>query len=177
MTDVRKYAEALFLLADEEGILQKVLDDLSAVNTVLSESPEYTNILDTPALPKEERFSLCEEAFGILNEYVKNVIKMLSSSHNTYAFSSLYKEYKRLYNEKCGIVEIEAVSAVARTESEKDRLAAALKAKLSKTVVIHNTVDKSILGGLIIRYDSLQLNGSVRRELERIEQGLRATAI
>jgi F-type H+-transporting ATPase subunit delta len=150
---------------------------MECVNAAITESPEYAGILDTPALPKDERLALCDKAFGGLNEYVLNVVKMLCSSHGAYAFPRIYKEFEKLYNDKCGIVEVEAVSAVALTESEKAKLERKLEAKLSKTVSIRNTVDAGILGGLIIRYNSLQLDGSVKTRLEKIERDLREVAI
>ena len=151
--------------------------DLLLVNSALADSSEYAKILDTPALSKEERLSLADEAFFGLHEYVVNVVKMLCTSHNLYTFSRLFREFSKLYNEKKGIVEVEAVSAVPLNESEKERLSESLKAKLSATVVIKNVVDESILGGLVIRYNSLQLDGSVKTRLERIERDLKEVVI
>ena len=177
MTDLSKYAKALFLLSEEEGVVQRVKDDLYTVYSALQISPEYAKILDTPALSKDERLSLIEEAFGTLDEYVKNVVKMLSVSHNVYAFSRLYSDFCKLYNEKLGIVDVEAISAVALSEEETARLKRTLETKLSKTVSIRNTVDKSILGGLVLRYDSVQLDGSVKARLEKTRQDLKKIVI
>ena len=177
MTILTKYAEALFLLSEEEGVTDGVVGDLAIVNSIVKDSPEYAKILDTPALPKEERLRLIDEAFGGLNEYVRNVIKMLSAEHNVYAFPRLFAEFTRLYNDRLGIVEVEAVSAVALTERRKARIKERLEKKLSKTVVIKNTVEKEILGGLILRYDSLQLDGSVKTRLEDIERELKSAAV
>ena len=174
---LEKYAQALFSLAEEENVMDKVFSDLCVVSAVLKESPEYAKIIDTPALPKEERLGLIDKAFGGLNEYVVNVLKMLCDGHNAYAFSRLFSEFTKLYNDKLGIVEVEAVSAVALTEGETERLKKALFTKLGKQVSIRNTVDKGILGGLILRYDSLQLDGSVKAGLEKIERGLKDAAV
>ena len=96
MTDLSKYAEALFSLCEEEGILEAVRADLDCVNRVLLESKDYARILDTPALSKDERHRLATEAFGGLNEYVLNIVKMLSSSHSLYAFDRLYRDFIKL---------------------------------------------------------------------------------
>ena len=177
MTDLSKYAEALFALCEEEGILDAVRTDLECVNSALLESKDYARILDTPALSKEQRHRLADETFGSLNEYVVNIVKMLCSSHSFYAFDRLYRVFMKLYNNKLGITEVEAVSAVSLTEAEKERLISALEAKLSSKVVIKNTVDESILGGLILRYNSLQMDGSVKTRLEKIERDLKTVVI
>ena len=72
---------------------------------------------------------------------------------------------------------MEAVSAVSLTDGEKERLITTLEAKLSCKVIIKNTVDESILGGLILRYNSLQLDGSVKTRLERIERDLKTVVV
>ena len=112
-----------------------------------------------------------------LDEYVSNVIKMLCIEHNVYAFPRLYADFMRLYNDRLGIVEVEAISATALTEEQQARIKKNLEKKLSKTVTVSNTVDESILGGLILRYDSIQLDGSVKTRLERIERGLKSAVI
>ena len=177
MTDLSKYADAIFLLAEEESTLETVREDLSTVNTVIENSPEYARILDTPALPKEERLGLIEEAFGGLSEYVKNLLKMLSAAHNAFLFPKLYLAFMKLYNEKLGILEVEAVTAVALSESERAKLSARLREKTGKKISIKNTVDPSILGGVVLRYDSLQLDGSVKTRLEKIEDGLKRVVV
>ena len=177
MTVLTKYAEALFLLSEEEGVTDTVREDLATVNLLIKESPDYAKILDTPALSKDERTRLIDEAFGGLNEYVSNLIKMLCIEHNVYAFPRLYADFMRLYNDKLGIVEVEAISATALTAEQRARIKEKLEKKLSKTVTVSNTVDESILGGLILRYDSLQLDGSVKTRLEKIERGLKSAVI
>lgn len=177
MTDLLKYADAIFLLAEEEGMLESVQKELETVNTVLRSNPEYSRILDTPALSKDERLKLIDAAFGTLGEYVQNLLKMLSTSHSTYAFPRLYSAFTKLYNEKKGIVSVEVISAVALTESERSKLKANLERKLCKKVEIINNVDKSILGGIVLRYDSLQLDGSVKTRLDNIERSLKSAAI
>ena len=56
MTAYNEYGRALFLIAEEEGRTSEIKDDLIAVYTVLKENPDYIKTLDTPAIPKSERF-------------------------------------------------------------------------------------------------------------------------
>ena len=63
MTDMKEYASALFLLCKEEGNIDTVAKELVTLKEVLKENPEYTKLLDTPAMKKEERLALAEAAF------------------------------------------------------------------------------------------------------------------
>jgi F-type H+-transporting ATPase subunit delta len=56
-----------------------------------------------------------------------------------------------------------------------------MKEKLAKmtgkTIIIKNTVDKSILGGVKLRYSGIQLDGSVKTRLDTFEKSLKNTVI
>ncbi len=177
MTDLSNYAEALFLIAEEDGCLDLVQSELCGVKAIIEENPDYTNILDTPALPKEERLRLVEEAFSSLSENVKNLIKILTEKRETHAFGRLYSDFLALYNKRMGIIPVEVISAVELSEEEKEKLCKKLSEKLSGSVVISNTVDKAILGGIILRYDSVQLDGSVKARLDKIAGSLRSAVV
>ena len=177
MTEVGKYAEAIFLIAEEDGSLEAIYDDLKTVDAVLSSNPEYINILDTPALPKEERLGLIKEAFSSLSENARNLIGILTEKRIMHTFTKLFRDFTRLYNEKAGILEAEVVSAVALSDNQISSLAEKLSKKLSKKVVIKNTVDKTILGGMLLRYDSVQLDASVKSRLDSFASGLKKVTI
>lgn len=177
MTDVMKYAEAMFLIAEEDGSLETVCEELLTVDTLLKENPEYAKILDTPALSKDERKRLSSEAFASLSLSVRNLVVILTERRAMHAFDKLYKEFLRLYNDKVGIVEAEAVSAVALTQGEIALLTEKLSKKLSKKVVVRNTVDRSLLGGMLLRYDSVQLDSTVRSKLDGFAEQLKKVTV
>ena len=53
----------------------------------------------------------------------------------------------------------------------------AMRAKLSrmtgKTVIVRNTVDPSVLGGVVLRYAGKQFDGSVKARLDALEKSLK----
>ena len=61
---IKAYGEALFSLAEELGETEAIMRDAQALATVLKTTPEYLKMLDTPALPREERISLIDTSFA-----------------------------------------------------------------------------------------------------------------
>ena len=55
MTGAKEYAKALFLLSEEEGESESVLSELEMLSELIKENSEYSKLLDTPALSKDER--------------------------------------------------------------------------------------------------------------------------
>ncbi|MBR5140763.1 MAG: ATP synthase F1 subunit delta [Clostridia bacterium] len=173
MTGKNEYASAIFELALEEGIAEAVRDDLELLAHIFKENPEYSKLLDTPALSKSERLALIDESFGSLNDYVKNLVKMLSEKHLSYTVLDLISTYTSLYDSHYGIERVEAVTAVKMTEAQTDALTKKLSNMTGKKIVIKNTVDEKILGGVIIRYNAIQLDGSVKSRLDSFAEKLK----
>ena len=172
MTDMKEYASALFLLAREEGMTALIYEELASLKSLLLENPDYVKLLDTPAMKKEERLALAETAFAGFSEYVRNVIMLLCEKHLAAGLPRLIDGYSALYDEECGILRAEAVTAVAMSDAQIKRLVAKLGAITGKTVVLKNTVDPTTLGGVKLRYAGNQLDGSIRAGLERFENAL-----
>ena len=177
MTDMKEYASALFLLCKEENTIDTVRAELDALKQVLAENPEYTKLLDTPAMKKEERLALAEVAFGGFSEYLLNVILILAERHLASGLPRLCDEFASLFDEERGILRAEAVTAVAMSDEQVVRLAEKLGERTGKTVIIKNTVDPAMLGGVKLRYGGTQLDGTVKASLDRFERALEGSVI
>ena len=173
----KEYADALFSLTEELGTTEGALSDARAVKEVLSQNPEYIKLLDTPALPVSEKLSLIDEAFGTVDGSLKNLIMMLCEKHSVYFFPKIAKEYELCYNEARGILTAEAISAQALSEDERVRLVGRLEEITGKKIILTERIDKSLLGGLVVRYGTRQLDGSLKTRLSAIEKSLKSTIV
>jgi F-type H+-transporting ATPase subunit delta len=66
------------------------------------------------------------------------------------------------------VAEVAVTSAVALSDTQRDRLAAALKKRLRKEVRMQCSVDAGLLGGAIVRCGDFVIDGSLRAGLERL---------
>ncbi|MBE6537144.1 MAG: ATP synthase F1 subunit delta [Ruminococcaceae bacterium] len=177
MSGALNYAEALFSLSEEMSISDGVLSDLTLASGILSEYPEYVKLLDTPAVSVTEKLPLIDEAFSSVADIVKNVIKILTEKHSVHLFFEIAKEYTVIYNESRGICTAEIITAVELTDSQTQKLKEKLENMTGKTIIIKNTVDKSILGGIKLRYLGKELDGTLKARLNAIEKSLKNTII
>ncbi len=177
MSGALEYAKALFLLTEECGTTERVFGEMELLRSLLSEQPDYTRLLDTPALSKEERLSLISESFGDLDENLVNLVKILAEGRCAHLIPKLCDSYTALYNEAHGILHAEAITAYPLTEEQTASIAKKLSEKTGKTVTVKNIIDKSTLGGVVLRYAGVQLDGSVKTRLDKFEDALRTTVI
>lgn len=177
MTDAREYGKALFLISEEDSTSDKILAQVKTADQLFSENPDYVKLLDSPAVPKEERTGLIDKAFLGFEECLINLIKIMTERRCVNQFGKAAEEFSSLYDRSRGIVRVEAITAVPMDKGHAAALTAKLTASLKKKVVLSNTVDPSILGGVKLRYAGVQLDGSIKTRLDKFEEALRSTVI
>jgi len=109
------------------------------------------------------------EAEKIILEFVA----VLTANNDLGKLKKIISEFGVVWNKEKGIVEAEITSA---SELSKDivKLLDDYIAKLSgaKEVIIKEKVDKSILGGVIMRYADKVLDGSLKTKIEELKSNL-----
>ena len=177
MADGKVYGEALFALAEECKNTDTVLADVSAADEIFKLNPQYVKLLDTPAVTKDEKLTLIDEAFVSFDENLRNLIKILCERHSVYSFGEVKKTFCELYDASRGIEHVEAVTAVPMTDEQIQKMSEKLAAATGKRIIMKNTVAPEILGGVKLRYAGTQLDGSVKTRLDKFESSLKNTVI
>lgn len=172
MTDLsREYAEALFALATETDQTKEYLDALDTAAALLEDNAEYVELLACPAIPRDERDTLLEQALGsVLPEQVLAFIQLLCAHGRIRSLADCIAQYRLLYQTAVAMSTAQVTSAVPLTEQEKEQLAAALTARMGRTVTLECAVDESLLGGLSVTIDGKVLDGSLRRRLHAVKE-------
>jgi F-type H+-transporting ATPase subunit delta len=60
------------------------------------------------------------------------------------------------------------ISAQQLSGDESSKLQAALERRLGRAVRLHPQIDKSLVGGAIVRYGDFVVDGSLRGRIERL---------
>lgn len=171
MQKSREYGEALFALATEYGACDEYNNALDTVSTVFKENPEYTDFLASPSIPKAERIEALETAFsGRVPEHIVSFLSILCERGRIREFSGCVREYKALLDASKNVSLAKVVSAVPLTDSQKEKLQIKLEKLSGQTVILDCSVDKSLLGGLIIETDGKTIDGSLKRRLYEVKE-------
>ena len=177
MINAVEYGRALFMLTEEAGNTEAVREDVIVLSAVLKENPDFTNLLDTPAVSKSERIGVVDTVFSSVDKNLINLVKILAERREAHCMLSVLDAYLAIYDEARGIERVEAITALPLTDSQKDRLKTKLEKQMGKKIIIENTVDSSILGGIKLRYMGIQLDSSLKTRLDSFERSLMETII
>ena len=169
---IRAYGEALFSLAEELGETEAVKRDAELLASVIASSPEYLKVLDSPALSREERLGLIDGSFSSLNKSLVNTAKLLTERRLAHALPKVIDAFVSTYEKSRGIERVEVISAIPLTDAQKSRLKEKLEGITKKQIIINNTHDPSLLGGMKLRYMGQEIDGSIKSKLDGFEKSL-----
>lgn len=168
-----RYAEALFQVGEESNSTEKLYNELKAVVDIINVNKEFSNILKSPIVSKKEKKTLITNIFGsTLDNEMLNFMKILADKDRLNLLANMEEAFKALLNDKNNILEGVAITAVPMNEGEVNELQAKLSAKYNKTVVLQNEVDKSILGGVLVRLGNEEIDGTVKNRLDKMKEQL-----
>ncbi len=179
MTEVgTNYGGALYVLAREEGISEAIHRELTALQESFRENPDFGILLATPSLTKVQRCQILDDSFGgKLHPYVLNFLKILTEKGYIRYFGDCCDAYTQRYYGDNGILPVTAVTAVAMTEAQVQKLTEKLQAITGKTVLLERKIDPAVLGGVRLSYDGQRLDDTVSHRLESLRTLLAKTVL
>ena len=170
----KTYGEALFEVAVEDGTLDSMLEEVEAVLEVLKSNEEYISILNHPRIPIEEKVSMIEEAFKekVSDELVGFLVTITEKGRFAEIESILSYFIERVWEEKkIGVACV--TSATELSEQQKKDIEEKLLATTSYVEFRMNyDVDKSLIGGMVIRIGDRVVDSSVKTKLETMAREL-----
>ena len=166
----RRYARAIFELAQEEGNTDQWSHQLALVRAVL-EQPEVQALFDDPFQTATRRM----EAAGLLGiegigPEAMNLVRLLVDSHRTKVIGQVVDQFEILADEAAGRVRATATTAVELASADRERLSKQLTDNLGKEVRLDVKVDPAILGGLVLQVGDRLIDASVAGKLVQLRR-------
>ncbi len=176
-TAARRYAEAAFEVALRDDTVAAWRRELDAAAAICAE-PNVTRALGNPAVPIEERWTAAQKIFGrVVGQPVLNLIGLMVRRGRIEELPQIAAEFRRLDNQRQGIVPAHVTSAAPLTDQEIRAVVARMEQFTGGRVELDVSVDPSLLGGLVVRVGDQLIDGSVRGRLERLRNQLVSGAL
>ncbi len=172
-TIARPYAQAAFDFAKEHSAVDQWLFMIDFMSQAVS-NEEVASFIDSSAGNASVTSLLLRLSEGYVDGYGQNFLRQLVENHRLKALPDILAEFRRLKDEDERILHAEVVSAEPLPDAEMARITAFLKDKYSRTVSAVNTVDESILGGVVIKTPDEIIDASVRSRIDELALALKS---
>lgn len=166
------YAQAWFGAAKDKHCEDKVLHEVQALKEGIDNIPSLWADLSQPtddAGIKAEIITSFAKECG-LSDISTETLKLAAENGRLKLIKLILDEYKRLYYQDKGIIEVKVESAVKLSSAQDEKLRKTLEKKLAAPVEIEYRVNPAVLGGLAIQYGSFLIDDTIRNKLCRVEQ-------
>ncbi len=165
----KRYGQALYELAEESGDLVGREEEIRILLQALTDEDEFLEILNHPKLSKEDKLSMVKTILDgkASDDLVGFMILAVEKNRQEYIPGILEYTLEKM-EEHNGFVTAYVTSAVELSSEDEDGIKKKLQSQTGKKITLETTVDKSIIGGLIIRINDRIVDNSIRRNLRRM---------
>ncbi|OJF96435.1 F0F1 ATP synthase subunit delta [Pararhizobium antarcticum] len=170
-----RYASSLFDLALEAGAVESVGSDLDAFLRMIDDSADLKRLIVSPVFSADDQFKAISAiiAKAGISGLVGNFLKVVARNRRLFAVPGIVRSYRATAARHRGEISAEVTSAHVLSAAQETELKAALKSVTGKDVTVAVTVDPSILGGLIVKVGSRQIDTSLRTKLSSLKLALK----
>ncbi|WP_448581126.1 F0F1 ATP synthase subunit delta [Thermaurantiacus sp.] len=165
-----RYAAALFDLAESDKTLDAVMEALAGLEALLATSAELKALIGNRLMRRADvGAGLAAVAAELdLPKLVANFLGVLAANGRAALLPDVIRAFRERLASHRGEATAKVIAAHKLTAAQEKALAAKLKARTGRDMALDVTVDPAILGGLIVRLGSEQIDTSVKTRLERL---------
>lgn len=167
-TIARPYARAAFEHAREEGKLKEWSALLELLAAVASD-PLMRTLVKNPKISEDQVYAIVNDICGrLLTPSGRNFVRLLVSAGRLDVAAEIREQYEQKRARAGGIAEVKVTTAYDLDEAQRKRIGEIMKKRLGKDIEISAEVDKSIIGGVVIRAGDSVIDASLRGRLRRL---------
>jgi len=174
MSDMRaahRYALAIIDVAQETKQLDEINRDFQLIEKLIDEVREFLVFLKSPVVNEMKKKQVFVEVLqGKVSDLMLKFIMLLATKDREGLLPNIIWEFNRLRDERMGILNATAMTAVKFSSAQEQELVRKLAAVTKKQIRVKYFVDSSLKGGFTVRFDDTIWDASVKRQLELLEQ-------
>ncbi len=175
----RRYAQAVLELGVEQGQLDAVVEQMSAVAAAWEASPELRNAIENPLVAhaaKKAVVGALTDRIGA-SPTIRHAVLLIVDRRRAKALPYVAQTLRELADARKGLLRAEVTTAAPLSEAYYGRLQTQLEAMTGKRVVVDRRTDPSLIAGVVTRIGDRILDGSLRTRLQSLRDALMPTSL
>lgn len=169
-----KYASALADVAFEQGVSEKVGEELTGFLEIATAHEGLQETLASPVLPLDVKQNIVRGIAGKAGYHrsVLNFLLVLLERNRTGQLAEIMEAYGWVLDERAGIVRVDVLSAYPLGAAMKERLEETMTKVTRKQVKLKYRIDVSLIAGLKLQVGSTVFDGTIQTELDQLRRQL-----
>jgi len=172
-TVARNYAEVLFEIGEKHDLHDNFVASFNALEAAAGADRRIRQFLDSPKIDTDAKKQALRKALGkTANPLFINFLLVVLQKRRQRLLFDIAAEYRALVDEKLGRAHVQVTLAHEPDAKAQADITRQLSRVLGRDVIPHVTINREILGGIIVRYGDRVLDGSLRRRLVSLRHRL-----
>jgi len=168
----RRYARALLAIGEEEKQSRRILSEIERFASLMSETPLFLEAMEAAHITRRDQHALLDAVLAS-SEFLpstRNFLHLLVDKGRMGIFSQILSELRRMIEQIEGIERVEVIVPLALTEPQRKMLIETLEGRTGRKVILEETVDPGVLGGMVVKVGSTVYDGSARTQIDNIRE-------
>lgn len=170
----KRYASALIDTADQVQSIDSVEKDIDDLGAMLAASDDLRIFVASPLIAQTQQaaaMAAIADKAGF-HELTRNFLQVLIANRRLPMLAAVLKAVQAEITKRRGEVEAQVQSAVALSPDQTKELQAAISQALGTNVAMNVTIDKDLIGGLVVQVGSTLIDASVKNKIERLSRAM-----
>ena len=170
----KSYSVALYELSKESLELDKVEDDIKGLNKLISESPNFKEMILSPVVKKEDKrnvmFAIADQ--NNFSGILKKFLGFLSLKNRLFFLNQIIDSFLNLVSSSKGELKAKLLSSKELSKAELEKIRSELSKDFQSPIKIDYKYDPNLIGGLIIQVGSVMVDTSIKTKLRQLQKNM-----
>ncbi len=163
------YATVMFDAAMQAGGQDAVLevrDQAERIIRIMRSNMDLSSSLQDGSYTPEQRSSLAKGAFADANPVLTNVLAVMAEREDIALLSRVWESYGEQIERKLNVTVVDVTTVVPLDDHLREVITKKAEADLGTKVVLRESIDKSLIGGILMSAKGKRIDASVATQLE-----------
>lgn len=167
----RRYALALYEVAEEKGKVQEYLQDLKEICDLIENNHDFYEVIRHPQISTRKKKKTFINIFkGKIDEDLLSFLLILIEKDRILFLKEKLAQMEIIDLERKNTIRGLVKTAVPLLPEEFDQLKEKFEKKYNKKILLEAVVDKSVLGGVYVRIGHDVIDGTVKSKIDEMKE-------
>ncbi|MCB1158720.1 MAG: ATP synthase F1 subunit delta [Leptospiraceae bacterium] len=167
------YALALLEIASESKKLAEYEEELKTLEEIIIKNQDIFAFFLSPKVSKKDKTDIAEKVLtSKVSDHILNFLLILIKNDRILYLEQIVKEFYYAHDKLLGRKRVFVHSAAELKQDVLKEIKTTLDTQLSSECIVETRVKPDLVGGFIVKYDDIVIDGSMKNHLEKIKKGL-----
>lgn len=164
-----RYAKALKELALEQGVLEKVRDDMKLISTTCQNNHDFAVMLDSPIIKTDKKQSILAEVFkGKITKLTELFIQILAAKRRESYIEAISIEFIKQFKEHKKILTAVVTTAAGLDDELRKKVLSVVQGSGHSEIELIEKINEKLIGGFTLQVGDNRVDASLAKQIRKL---------